>query len=454
MSEDLAYRFPKGFLWGTATAAHQVEGGNSNNDWWEWEQQPGKVKNGDRSGAACEHYTRYPEDFEMLAQMGHNAHRLSIEWSRVFPERGVVDAAAVAHYRDVLETLHRLGMTPVVTLHHFTNPLWLTRGGGWENEAAIEDFRRFAQLCATEYGDLVQTWTTFNEPNVYAYHSYVLGLWPPERRDFGVAVKVMRNMIRAHAMAYRELKAGPHGASAMVGIAQHMRIFEAWRHWLPLDRIAAVLPDAGFNHWILGACTDGRAGPPLGLPQRISEAAGTLDWIGLNYYSRDMVAFDPTAARNLFSRTFARPGSPISDFAMEIYPQGIHDLLVSLTERYGKPVHITENGVADATDALRPQALVSHLAETARAIGDGVDLRGYFHWSSMDNFEWAEGYSMRFGLVEVDFETQKRTPRPSAALYSRLVRENGLPWSDLRDYYPPALDYFEASSEVRRSSPA
>ena len=454
MSEDLAYRFPKGFLWGTATAAHQVEGGNSNNDWWEWEQQPGKIKNGARSGAACEHYTRYAQDFEMLVQMGHNAHRLSIEWSRVFPERGVVDAVAVAHYRDVLETLHRHGMTPLVTLHHFTNPLWLSRGGGWENEAAIEDFRRFAELCAQEYGDLVQTWTTFNEPNVYAYQSYVLGLWPPGRRDFGVAVKVMRNMIRAHAVAYRELKAGPHGASAMVGIAQHMRIFEAWRHWLPLDRVAAALPDAGFNHWILGACTDGRTGPPLGLPQRIPEAAGTLDWIGLNYYSRDMVAFDPRAARNLFSRTFARPGSPISDFGMEIYPPGIHDLLVSLTEQYGKPVHITENGVADATDALRPQALVSHLAETARAIGDGVDLRGYFHWSSMDNFEWSEGYGLRFGLVEVDFETQQRTPRPSAALYSRLIRENGLPWSDLREHYPPALDYFEASSEVRRSSPA
>jgi beta-glucosidase len=339
-------------------------------------------------------------------------------------------------------------------LHHFTNPLWLARAGGWENEAAIEAFRLFAELCAREYGDLVQTWTTFNEPNVYAYQSYVLGLWPPQRREFGAAVKVMRNMIRAHALAYRALKDGPHGALAMVGIAQHMRIFQAWRRWLPLDQVAAALPDSGFNHWILGACTDGRAGLPLALPQRIPEAAGTLDWIGLNYYSRDMVAFDPTAPRNLFSRTFARPGSPISDFAMEIYPTGIHDLLVSLARRYRKPLHVTENGVADATDALRPQALVSHLAEAARAVRDGVDLRGYFHWSSMDNFEWAEGYGMRFGLVEVDFKTQERKPRPSAALYSRLVRENGLPWIDLREQYPPALDYFEASSEVSRSSPA
>ena len=448
----LAHRFPEGFLWGTATAAHQVEGGNSNNDWWEWEQQPGKIKNGDKSGAACESYTRYPEDFQMLAAMGHNAHRFSIEWSRIFPERGVVDAAAVAHYRDLLETLHRLGLTPVVTLHHFTNPTWLARAGGWENDAAVEEFRQFAALCAREYGDLVQTWTTFNEPNVYAYQSYVLGLWPPERRDFGAAVRVMRNIIRAHAVAYREIKAGPHGEAALVGIAQHMRVFEAWRPWLPLDRVAAALPDAGFNHWILRACTDGRAGWPLAARGRIPEAVDTLDWIGLNYYSRDMVAFDPTAARNLFSRTFSRPGMPVSDFAMEIYPTGMHSLLVGLSRRYGKPIHITENGVADATDALRPQALVAHLAEAARAIDDGVDLGGYFHWSSMDNFEWSEGYGMRFGLVEVDFATQERKPRPSAVLYSRIVRQNGLEWSDLREHYARALDYFEVSTQVSRSS--
>ena len=451
MADSQAHRFRDDFLWGAATAAHQVEGGNDNNDWWEWEQLPGKVRNGDRSGAACEHYTRYPQDFEMLRQMGHNAHRLSIEWSRVFPEPGVVSAPAVAHYRDVLETLVRLGMTPLVTLHHFTNPAWLAHRGGWEDASAIEAFGEFARLCAREYGDLVRIWTTFNEPNVYAYESYVLDHWPPQRKNFGAGISVMRNMLRAHALAFHELKSGPHGASAQVGIAQHMRIFQPWRPWLPLDRVAAALPDAGFNHWFLRACTDGRAGFPLGTRERVPEAAGTLDYIGLNYYSRDMVAFNATSPQSLFSNTFPRPGNAVSDFGMEIYPPGIHDLLLVLAERYRKPLYITENGIADQTDQARPRALVAHIAECARAARAGADLRGYLHWSSMDNFEWAEGYSMRFGLVEVDFKTQLRTPRPSAEVYSRLIRQNGLLWSDLQEYYPRALPYFVGSSDVSRS---
>ena len=453
MADDLAHRFRDDFLWGAATAAHQVEGGNKNNDWWEWEQLPGKVKNGDRSGEACEHYARYPQDFELIRQMGHNAHRLSIEWSRVFPEPGVVDGEAVAHYRDVLETMRRLRLTPLVSLHHFTNPLWLARRGGWEEESAIQAFGQFAALCAREYGDLVQVWTTFNEPNVYAYESYILGYWPPERRDFRAAVRVMRHIARAHAAAYEELKAGPHGSSAVVGIAQHMRVFEPWRRWSPLDRVAAALPASGFNHWFLRVFTEGRARFPPGLRGRVPEAAGTLDYIGLNYYSRDMVAFSPTAPQNLFSRTFPRPGSEVSDYAMEVYPQGIRTLLVELAQRYGKPLYITENGVADRTDSLRPRALVAHLAEAARAVRQGVDLRGYLHWSTMDNFEWAEGYDMRFGLMEVDFKTQERKPRPSAALYSRLIGQNGLLWSDLQEYYPQALPYFVGSSQARLRRP-
>jgi beta-glucosidase len=211
------------------------------------------------------------------------------------------------------------------------------------------------------------------------------------------------------------------------------------------------LPDAGFNHWFLRACTDGHAGFPLGTRERIPEAAGTLDYIGLNYYSRDMVAFSPTSPQSLFSNTFPRPGNAVSDFGMEIYPPGIHDLLLVLAERYRKPVYITENGIADHTDQTRPRALVAHIAECARAARAGADLRGYLHWSSMDNFEWAEGYSMRFGLVEVDFKTQLRTPRPSAEVYSRLIRQNGLLWSDLQEYYPRALPYFVGSSDVSRS---
>lgn len=453
---DLAYRFRDDFLWGAATAAHHVEGNNDNCDWWEWEKLPGKIRDGSVSGVACEHYTRYREDFQMLKDMGHNAHRISIEWSRIERSPGEIDGEAVAHYRDVLETLRALGITPLVSLHHFTSPIWFAERGGFEDDASVEAFRRWARLCAQEYGDLVQLWTTFNEPNVYIYQGYIVGEWPPQKRGLGPAARAQRNMVRAHAAAFDELKSGPHGGDAQVGIAQHLRRLEPYRRWLPLDRLAALIPKVGFNHWFLRACTDGFAGFPFGFGQRVPEAAGTMDYIGLNYYSRDMVAFNPLSPNTLFSHNFAMPGAELSDFMMEVYPAGIAEALVELWRRYGKPIYITENGVADATDKLRPRALVAHLAETARAVRQGVDLRGYLHWSIMDNFEWAEGYAMRFGLVEVDFKTQVRTPRPSAALYSRLIAQNGLAWGDLQEYYPRALPYFVggAVSESSRSRPA
>jgi beta-glucosidase len=458
LSTDLAYQFRDDFLWGAATAAHHVEGNNDNCDWWEWEQLPGKIKDGSVSGSACEHYTRYRDDFQMLKDMGHNAHRISIEWSRIERSPGKIDGGAVAHYRDVLETLHSMGITPLVSLHHFTSPIWFAHAGGFEDDDSVDIFRRWTRFCANEYGDLVQTWTTFNEPNVYAYQGYLVGEWLPEKKDLGTTARVLRNMVRAHAAAFDELKSGPHGTSARVGIAQHLRVFAPHRPWLPLDQLAARVPQLAFNHWFLRACTDGFAGFPLGLRERVPEAAGTMDYVGLNYYSRDMVAFDPRRPGSLFSHNFAKDGVELSDFQMEVYPAGIYALLVELWQKYGKPIYITENGVADAIDRLRPRALVAHLAETARAAVAGVDLRGYLHWSTMDNFEWSEGFSMRFGLVEVDYATQARTPRPSAALYSRIIGQGGLSWSDLQEYYPRALPYFVGAgdrvSESRRKTPA
>ncbi|HEV3232402.1 MAG TPA: family 1 glycosylhydrolase, partial [Candidatus Dormibacteraeota bacterium] len=324
--------------------------------------------------------------------------------------------------------------------------------GGWEEPFCVEAFAAFARLCAREYGDLVSTWTTFNEPNVFVYQGWFQGYWPPQKRDPKLGARVFRHLLAAHAAAYREIKAAPHGGASRVGVAQHLRVFAPFRPWSPLDRVAAALPDAGFNHWFLRGCTDGGAGFPLGTTERVPEAAGTLDWIGVNYYSRDMVAFDPRQPGNLFSRTFPKPGAELSDFQMEVYPEGLHTVLTDTWERYGKPVCVTENGVADADDRIRPRALVAHLAEAARALREGVDLFGYLHWSTMDNFEWAEGFSMRFGLVAVDFETQARTPRPSAALYSRIIARGGLAWSELQEHHPRALRYFvgAGSQPVRR----
>jgi beta-glucosidase len=380
--------------------------------------------------------------------MGHSAHRLSIEWSRIEPRPGEIDAGAVAHYREVLEKLRDLGITPMVTLHHFTNPRWLAARGGWEDESSIAAFRDFARLCAREYGDLVQLWITINEPNVYAYQSYLKAVWPPQKKDFGASARVQRNLLRAHAAAYQEIKTGAHGSAAMVGVAQHLRVFQPWRGWLPLDRLAAALPDMAFNYWFLRGCTDGSAGFPLGRRERVPEAAGTMDYVGVNYYSRDMVAFSPRKPGELFASTFARPGSEVSDVGMEIYPAGLNTVIQAVWSRYHKPIYVTENGVADRTDRSRPRVLVSHIAEMARAHRAGADVRGYLHWTSMDNFEWAEGYSMRFGLQAVDFSTQARKPRASARLYSRIIEQNGLLWSDLQEHYPAALPHFVGRPQV------
>jgi beta-glucosidase len=442
MVSDLAHDFGDDFLWGAATAAHQVEGNNTNNDWWRWEQIPGNIADGTRSGLACDHYNRFPEDFAQWRGMGHNAHRLSLEWSRIEPSPGVYDSRAIDHYRTVLGTLRGLGMEPMVTLHHFTNPLWLADRGGWESEDVVERFRLYSRHCIDTLGDLVHLWVTINEPNVYAYHSYTAGLWPPQKKDLGAGAHVLRNMVRGHAAAYREIRQSANGPAAKVGVAQHLRVFQPWRPWSPLDRLAATLPDRAFNHWFLRACTDGRAGFPLGFRHQLPEAVGTLDFIGVNYYSRDMVAFTPRAPGELFARMFPAPGRPISDFGVELYPPGLYLVIRDTWDSYRRPIYITENGVADGVDQFRPAALIGHLAEAARAQREGIDIRGYLHWSSMDNFEWSAGYKMRFGLVEVDFDTQERKPRPSATLYSEVIRRHGLGWAQVEKFYPSGLPYF------------
>ncbi|MDQ6747890.1 MAG: glycoside hydrolase family 1 protein, partial [Candidatus Dormibacteraeota bacterium] len=441
MAVQLAHSFGEGFLWGAATAAHQVEGNNTNNDWWAWEQLPGKIRNGDRSGLACDHYRRFRDDFKMLRSMGHNAHRMSLEWSRIEPTPGRYDDAAIEHYREVLGCLRDLGMEPMVTLHHFTNPRWLAARGGWESPEVVESFRRYAARCVDRLGDLVSLWVTINEPNVYAYQGYSAGLWLPEKKSLPAAATVLRHMVRAHAAAYAEIKLSRHGAGAKVGVAQHLRVFQPWHWWSPMDRLAAGFPHRAFNHWFLRACSDGRAGFPLGLRGRIPEAAGTMDYVGVNYYSRDMIMFHPGAVGSMFSKNFPAPGKQLSDFDMEVYPEGFHTVITDVWRTYRRPVYVTENGVADATDALRPGVLVGHLAELARAQREGVDVRGYLHWSSMDNFEWSEGYAMRFGLVEVDFSTQERRPRPSAALYSEVIARKGLTCEQVERYHPVAARY-------------
>ncbi len=415
--------FPEGFLWGSATAAHQVEGNNRNNDWWQAEQR-GQVPH--RSGLACDQLKRYPEDFALLRELGHTAHRFSLEWSRIEPRPGELDRDAIEHYRRVIETARANGLEPLVTLHHFTNPIWLAARGGWARIEVVPLFERFARRMAREYRDLVRYWITINEPGVYASQGWVLGVWPPNRMNVREALRVMRHMALAHGRAYRAIHA--EQPDARVGVAHHWRIFDPANPRRRGDRLIAAVRNRLMNRVFPLALRSGRLVPPLGNGRRIAWLAGTEDWVGLNYYTREHDRFDPRQPGLLFGSEIF-PDVERNQLRWEIYPEGLYRALTSIAPPgSGTEVIVTENGIPepDDQDALRPTYITRHLEACHRAILAGVQLRGYCYWSSLDNFEWAEGFEPRFGLVHVDYETQARTPKPSAYVYREIIRSNGL----------------------------
>ena len=419
--------FPDGFFWGTATAAHQVEGGNYLNDWWAWEQVAGHIKNGDTSERACEHYQRFESDFELLRSLHQNAHRLSLEWSRIEPRPGQYSTDAIAHYRRVLEALRARGMEPIVTIHHFTNPTWVAAAGGWEAPETADRFASFATRIVDELHDLARYWITINEPTVIAYQGYIRGEWPPGKHyDIGRVAQVLVTLMRGHWLAYERIKS--RHAELQLGLAHHLRVFDPARPWMPLDRGVAAAFERLFNQTILKTLSRGKLVFPL---TRVGRAAGprhSQDFLGVNYYTRELVRFNPHYRAELFGERVLPARAERSDLNWEIYPEGLYRILRSL-RRQALPVLITENGIADQRDLLRPEYLLTHLTAVHRAITAGIAVRGYFHWTAFDNFEWAEGYSAKFGLVACDPNTQERQVRPSARLYAEICRRNALPLS-------------------------
>lgn len=433
---ELYLRFPKDFLWGVSTAAHQVEGGNSN-QWSDWELA-GRIKSGDQCGKACDWWENAERDFDIARDLGIKALRLSLEWSRIEPEEGRFDPVALQRYRQMLEALHQRGIEPIVCLHHFTHPRWFEQRGGFLRADSPRLFERFTREVARSVGDLCRLWVTFNEPNVYAACGYVLGEFPPGHKGrLFDALRVNRIQARAHVLAYRALHELVPGA--MVGWAQHYVVFEA----VPgrANRWVAKLLDRLFNHTFFDLIETGRLGFPFGLlNHRDDEAKGCCDFVGLNVYSRFHVAFNIRNASTFFANIFVPEHVPQGDPGVErpygeAYPQAMTDA-VKRAARLGKPIYIMENGVPDAEDLIRPWLIVNVLRELHGLIAQNYDIRGYLHWTLTDNFEWNEGWTLRFGLVALDPETQQRTMRNSAKLFSEIVRGNGLP-GPLSDQCPP-----------------
>lgn len=423
-------RFPDDFLLGTATAAHQVEGGLEN-DWMRMErEEPDRIKDLDSAAVAIDHHRRFREDLRQLAADHHSAYRFSIEWARVEPQCGVFDRAAVRHYRRVVRTCRELGLEPVVTLQHFTLPVWLADRGGVIAPDAPNLFARYAAVCAEAMGADVEWWITINEPNVLAVMGYSMGLFPPHETSPLRAMQASAGLLRMHAAGAVALHrvASSHGWRARVSVAHHER------RQRPLDsrlssRLVAPVPDFIFNRWFLRSAQTGRLLPPVGRGERVPGLTGSLDYLGLNYYCEDAVVFDPSAGQSLFALTVPRPGVPRTAFDWEIDPEGLKRALLELWDAFRLPIVITENGVSDDHDELRPQYILDHLGAVQEAMRAGVDVRGYLHWTAWDNFEWLEGYSQRFGLYEVDRETLERRPKPSAALFAEICRTKELPES-------------------------
>jgi beta-glucosidase len=420
------YRFPEGFIWGAAVASHQVEGGNTNNQWYAWEQQGG-ILSGDHCGLACDWWEHAEADFDRMQELHMNGLRLSLEWSRIEPEPGRWDEVAIARYRQMLQGLRDRGIEPLVTLHHFTHPIWVEDLGGFAHERVVPHFARYVRHCVETLGDLCDFWCTVNEPNVFATLGYLLGISPPggKGNPFG-SMRVQATLLRAHAAAYHQIHALQ--PRARVGLAQHIRLFDPARPRNPFDRFVAGLQDGGFNAMALDALRYGRVSGPLALVMGdLSGVRGTYDYVGVNYYTREVVQVDLRKPGEMFGRRFTMPGSEQMDQGYgEIYPNGLRRVLDRLTPM-GKPIYVTESGFADSTDRIRPKALVRTVLAMRHALEHGAPVRGFYHWTLVDNFEWAEGWRLRFGLIALDPATQQRTPRASADVYGAICAANGVP---------------------------
>ncbi len=410
-------KFPENFLWGTATAAHQVEGG-TNNDWTQWEKDnaerlakeaSGKWQAWQQekfpemfdpknyiSGRACDHYNRYEEDFDLAKSLGHNAHRFSIEWSRIESEEGKFDEKEIEHYRKVLQALRVRGMEPFVTLWHWTMPLWLSEIGGVENARFADYFSRYASLMAGKLGSEVKFWVTLNEPTSVISNSYVFGNWPPQKKNIFSAQKVYRVLADAHNKAYFEIK--KIDQNFQVGFANILQFIEPLNKNSFLDKIAVKIFDYYANKKFLKLVEDKN------------------DFLAVQYYFHNRIKF--------FGQT-KNDNKIISDLSWEIYPEGIYRILKDL-KKYNLPIYVTENGLADAKDKKRAEFIKKHLVWIHKAIEEGIDVRGYFYWSLLDNFEWDKGFWPRFGLIESNYETLERKVRPSALEYSKICKKNEL----------------------------
>jgi len=426
--------FPKDFLWGAATSAYQVEGGNFRNQWARWESQPGKVENGDRCGRSANQYELYESDFDLAVELKHNTHRMGIEWSRLCPEApDRFDDKEIAHYRLVLEALKKRGLKVFLTLHHFTEPLWFFDTGSFTRAGAERDFASYVGRVAKELGDLVDFWITFNEPQVGMMGTYWAD-FPPEKNDLELTAREFAGRLRGHAAARAAIREQRPGAQ--VGFVNSISEFLPHRTQDFLDTTYAGLYDYLWNRIWYEAPTTGWISLPSGGPdQFVPELKDSCDWWGVNFYTDQRVdSRDPRGV------TGALRGERVTQMGWTWQPAGLYRAL----QRYsvlGKPLYVTENGIGTLDDLERVRFVADHLRIVSLAVENGMDIRGYLYWSLIDNFEWACGFRPRFGLIHVDYESLARTVKPSGRFLAEVIAGGAVTKALMEKYLPESYRF-------------
>lgn len=429
-------KFKKDFLMGSATAATQIEGGDTNSNWYTWSNL-GKIDRNESSIVAADHYNRVDEDIEIMKQMHQKIYRMGIEWSRIEPEEGFFSQVGLQHYINEISKLNKAGIQVLVTLHHFSHPQWFEEKGQWTKKGNIRYFIRFVKHIVKQLGGLVSEYCTINEPNVFAMDSFIDGKYPPGKKDDLVSYfKVSKNMIEAHILSYdliHDIRQELGFEDTKVGFAMHLAYFELDSNGFGVRNGKKIFEHV-FHEIFLSGMIDGKLKFPLG--KKEYEPKLYCDFIGINYYSRHFI-YPSKNIGTLFHEVRMKKGlenHEKNDLGWEIYPEGLYKLTKDIYERYHLPIYITENGLADASDKNRAQFIYDHLKEIHKLHEEGVDVQRYYHWSLLDNLEWNDGYEPRFGLVEVDYDTQKRTIRNSGKFYSEIIKRNEITESMIKKY--------------------
>ncbi len=431
----------KQFLWGAATSSYQIEGDNKHSDWWTWEKQ-GHVDRKQTNGKATDHWNRFREDLRLAEDLKLNSYRFSIEWSRIEPREGEWNKEALEWYLDLIQECEKRKLLPMLTLHHFTFPQWIADKGGLKNKEVSYYFERFVKKVLRTMGPHIPLWCTLNEPVVLAIGQYLGGIMPPKENNPKILSTVMRNLLKMHVVAYRaihnqtERRKGVWRAHPLlVGFAHNMVDFHASRHWHPMERLLSQVFWKFYNQSWLDAVTGGPQDfgvmgiTPSVKPVREAQGKKTVDYIGINYYMKGELKWRPKADH--FEKvkgipvgiSFASPNEEKSEMGWAIHPEGLGRML-RFVRQYKLPIYITENGIADGADKLRSTYILKHLIELAKEIKSGADIRGYYYWSLLDNFEWIKGFDPRFGLLSVDYNTFQRNLRPSSLVYRQIIEEH------------------------------